>query len=628
MPRCQIAKCRYLLVIGTFIALVLSSVHFTYAQMPSIEWQNTIGGSSVDFPVSVIPTADGGYMVAGHSSSGMSGDKSMANVGGDDIWMVKLDATGTIVWEKTIGGDDQERLGAFVQTTDGGYIFGSTSSSGISGDKTEANIGSDDFWIIKTDSVGNIEWENTIGGTDSDELKDIIQTNDGGYLAAGSSSSGISGDKTEANLGNDDFWIVKLDSQGSIEWQNTIGGSDYDDLAAAVQTMDGGYFLGGSSNSGISGDKTEASRGTIDFWVVKTDSLGTVDWDKTVGGNHLDRVSDALQSTDGGYMMVGDSHSDISGDKTDNSFGSNDYWIVRLGTIGNIQFQRTYGGSGNEAATCIIRTDDGGYLVGGHSTSGISGTKTTVSNGQYDHWLLKLDFIGLIEWQKAIGGSNHDFHRNIEEVDSNQYVFASNSISDISGDKDESSQGNFDYWVVKLGPDNILLPLEWGAITATPLNKQVQVTWTTFHEQGIENFEIQRSTDGANFYSIGSVEAANSITGAEYTFLDHKPMATNYYRIKEIALSGGNLYSPVAKAFLQERGKLSIYPNPASGQFWISCSSCDDPQSITIIDTRGQLVFSKLITPSEKIDVSFLPSGTYAIRINGQNNSYHLLVVN
>ena len=163
---------------------------------------------------------------------------------------------GSIEWQNTIGGDNTDKPTCIKQTSDGGFIVGGYSDSGISGDKTEANIGSYDYWILKLDSLGNIMWQNTIGGTSSDILNDIIQTKDEGYILAGSSSSEITGDKIEGNLGETDYWVVKLDSLGNITWQNTIGGNRHDGLYSIKNTLDGGYILAGYSKSDMSVDKT------------------------------------------------------------------------------------------------------------------------------------------------------------------------------------------------------------------------------------------------------------------------------------------------------------------------------------------------------------------------------------
>ncbi|MBK9046194.1 MAG: hypothetical protein IPL74_05670 [Bacteroidetes bacterium] len=193
-----------------------------------------------------------------------------------------------IEWQNTIGGSSTDYLNSIQQTTDGGYILGGRSNSDISGDKSENNIGSFAHWIVKTDAYGNIQWQNTIGGTDQDYITSILQTFDGGYLLGGYSNSGISGDKTEINYGNWDYWIIKTDSLGNIQWQNTIGGNGDDELYSMDITSDGGYILGGRSKSGISGDKIENSNGDYDYWIVKTDSLGNIQWQNGIGGSGID----------------------------------------------------------------------------------------------------------------------------------------------------------------------------------------------------------------------------------------------------------------------------------------------------------------------------------------------------
>src|SRR6185295_12992967 len=152
------------------------------------------------------------------------------------------------------------------------------STSNISGDKTENSVGASDYWIVKTDGTGNIQWQNTIGGSSIDDLHSIQQTTDGGYILGGLSGSNISGDKTENSIGAGDYWIVKTDVSGNIQWQNTIGGSNNDLLYSMQQTADGGYFLGGWSDSNISGDKTENCIGFADYWIVKIDASGNIQW--------------------------------------------------------------------------------------------------------------------------------------------------------------------------------------------------------------------------------------------------------------------------------------------------------------------------------------------------------------
>ena len=363
------------------LILVFSCSLFTLCRaQAAIEWQNTIGGSGNDWLYYIQQTTDGGYILGGESFSNISGDKTENCYGNSDYWLVKTDTVGNLQWENTIGGSGSETLLSVQQTADGGYILSGYSGSNISGDKTENSIGgfsTVDYWIVKTDTAGNILWQNTIGGSDDDLLFSVQQTTDGGYILGGYSRSNISGDKTENSNGDYDYWVVKIDAAGNIQWQNTIGGSGADYLRSIQQTADGGYILGGYSYSYISGDKTETSIGGSDYWLVKTDTGGNIQWQNTIGGSSYDYFNSIQQTADGGYILGGYSSSHISGDKTENSFGNKyDYWLVITDSLANIQWQNTIGGSGDDQLYTIKQTVDGGYILGGGSNSSISGDKT------------------------------------------------------------------------------------------------------------------------------------------------------------------------------------------------------------------------------------------------------------
>src|SRR5690606_22646967 len=179
-----------------------------------------------------------------------------------------------ILWQRTIGGSGDEHVTIAIETTDGGFIVGGYSNSNISGEKTENSRGGKDYWVLKFDSSGNIEWQKTIGGDQDDTLNDLKQTQDGGYILAGSSASGISGEKTEPSRGNLDYWILKLSATGNIEWQKTFGGDALDIALDILQIPDGSYILAGNSRSGISGDRTINISVNQDTWVLKLDFNG------------------------------------------------------------------------------------------------------------------------------------------------------------------------------------------------------------------------------------------------------------------------------------------------------------------------------------------------------------------
>ena len=417
----------------------------TVIQAQEIEWQNTIGGNNTDYLQDIDQTTDGGYILGGSSSSDISGDKEENSIGQLDYWVVKLNNIGEIECQNTIGGSSFDRLRAISQTIDGGYILGGFSFSDQSGDKDENSNGASDYWVIKLDDMGEIEWQNTIGGNGNEEFTTLQQTADGGYIIGGHSGSGISGDKTEELIGERDYWILKLDATGEIEWQNTIGGDQEDHLEAIVQTDDGGYIIGGKSESNISGDKTENSNGDFDYWVLKLDATGNIEWQNTIGANNHDDLESIDKTIDGGYILGGYSDSDATGDKSENSLGSDDYWVVKVNAVGEVVWENTIGGASQEELYYISQRNDGNFVLGGFSSSNISEDKTEDSIGGFDYWVLMLNNQGDIIWQNTIGGSSSDVLWSLDITNDGGIIIPGSSASNISGDKDENSNGASDY---------------------------------------------------------------------------------------------------------------------------------------------------------------------------------------
>ncbi|QMU29527.1 T9SS type A sorting domain-containing protein [Adhaeribacter radiodurans] len=465
-----------------------------------IKWDKTIGGESSDFLTSIQNTPDSGFVLGGTSSSGKSGEKTQDNnkdqygLNTNDYWIVKLNTNGTKQWDKTFGGNVDDNLSIVMPTKDGGYILGGSSSSGKSGDKTEANKGETDFWVIKVNADGTKVWDKTIGGNKSDNLTTIVQSTDGGYLLGGTSKSGKIGNKTEINKGSTDYWVVKLQPDGTKEWDRTIGGKGEDGLASLQLTSDGGYILGGSSFSPISFDKTEASQGVIDFWIVKLRSDGSKEWDKTIGGNNIDYLETLRQTNDGGYILGGFSESDITGSKTEASKGSTDYWVVKLRSDGSKEWDKTIGGDWLDYLYSIELTPDGGYILGGNSSSNMSGDKSEDTDVYYsDFWIVKLRADGTKQWDKTFGTPEDDYFATIQQTNDGNYILGGSNYADISEDKTEPSRGGFDYWVIKL---------EDKVYNATAWNQRYGGT-------DFDNFTTAiQTTDGG--YLAGGYSASNS----------------------------------------------------------------------------------------------------------------------
>jgi len=314
----------------------------------NLQWTKTIGGKNEDGSSSIIQTSDGGYAIAGFTTSFSEVDVFKREV---DVYVVKLDVNGNLQWTKTIGGKKEEEGVSLIQTSDGGYaIAGSTYSFGA---------GQLDVYVVKLDANGNLQWTKTIGGPASEAGSSLIQTSDGGYAIAGSTKSFGAGEK--------DVYVVKLDANGNLQWTKTIGGGDRDEGHSLIQTSDGGYAIAGYTYS--------FGAGFSDVYVVKLDASGNLQWTKTIGGKSWEAGRSLIQTSDGGYAIAGFTK----------SFGAGreDVYVVKLDANGNLQWTRTIGGENEDLGNSLIQTSDGGYVIAGYTES--------FGAGGRDVYVVKLD---------------------------------------------------------------------------------------------------------------------------------------------------------------------------------------------------------------------------------------------
>lgn len=306
-------------------------------------------------------------------------------------------------WARTYGGILNGGAKSIQQTDDGGYIVAGydTSLLGPTGY---------DFWILKLSSSGRTEWQKTYGGNGPDRALSIQQTIDGGYVIAGYISP--------STLAERGFCVLKLDSAGDIEWQRAYGGSDEDWPTSIQQTSDGGYIIAGITTSFGAGD--------YDFWILKLSASGDIEWQKAYGGSSFDSAQAIQQTSDGGFIIAGYT----------SSFGAggSDIWILKLNHLGDIEWQRTYGGAGSEWTDSIQQTTDGGYIVSGYTSS--------FDNGTGDIWVLKLFPSGDIDWQRVFKGNSADGAHSVQQTDDSGYI--------VAGFTESFGGGRRDVWVLKL----------------------------------------------------------------------------------------------------------------------------------------------------------------------------------
>lgn len=400
-----------------------------------------LGASGEEGCYSAAPATDGGFLLAGSSQSGVDGAKFAPSRGGYDFWVVKLDKDGEVQWDRAYGGRADEELWTVIAVEAGGYILGGCSYSGQGCDKTEASRGGADYWVVRIDEHGNILWDRTFGGSGDDWLYAIQPAPGGGFLLGGATLSWQGEDRTEPLRGGRDYWVVRIDAFGNQLWDKRYGGPSDDYLHCILPLDWGGYLLGGHSYSGSGGDKTEPSRGGYDYWLVQIDGSGNKMWDKRYGGN-LDEYCYGLQPTgDGEYLVAGYSHSGMFGDKTQPSRGGSDFWLLRLDERGGKVWEEVYGGAGDERLYSLAVTNDGRYLLAGDSDSGLSGEKTEPTHGDFDGWMIEVDADGVVYWNKTLGGPDADYFVPAFQIRGGAFMA-------VGGTK--SGDGVWDFWVAQV----------------------------------------------------------------------------------------------------------------------------------------------------------------------------------
>ncbi len=365
----------------------------TPTKVEEITFTLTLGGEHRDRGINLLQTRDGGYAIIGYTS----------NVGAskEDVYLVRTDSRGEVLWTKTYGGDGQDNGWAILETEDGGFVlFGFTSSFG-------AEV---DMYLVRVDAQGDLLWERTFGGPKSEYGWAMAPTSDGGYVLAGQTNSFGEGDK--------DGYLVKVNDQGEEIWSQTYGGPREDRLYAIDQGSDGGFVLTGTTTSFGAGNR--------DVYLVKTNSVGDLDWTQVFGEDRDDVGHSVRQTADGGYIVIGYTK----------SFDAQSYdtWLIKTDAAGVQQWQKFYGGENDDRAIYGEQTADGGYILTGYTKSfGVAG---------WDVLLVRADASGDVTWHKTFGGNANDTGYTVRQTSDKGFV--------LTGETYSFGEGGGDMYVIKV----------------------------------------------------------------------------------------------------------------------------------------------------------------------------------
>lgn len=407
-----------------------------------IDFISTLGGTKNESAQSITKTEDGGYAIVGHAQS-MDFDITDKSDESFDFWVLKYDSNDTLQWSKTYGGTGDDRGNTIIQTSDGGYaILGHSASNDFD---VSQNAGSNDYWIIKLDAIGNLIWEKSFGYVGADVGITLLQTNDNGYFLTGvldvTASGGEGNTRSSARHAGGDYWALKLDATGNLQWSKYYGGGFTDTPYDAIETNDGYIIVGSSDSEDVD---INNNKGSYDFWVIKVSTTGSILWEKSFGGSEIDEAWAITQSVDGNFVIIGDTRSndfDVS-----SLHGAADLWVIKITPDGDLIWEKTFGGTSFDVGRSVSKTQDNGFLIAGSSRS--ADGDLSANNGQNDAWILKLDANANIDWQKTIGGANIDFAYDAIELDNKNIVAVGESSSD-DGDLNEN-KGFTDLLLIKI----------------------------------------------------------------------------------------------------------------------------------------------------------------------------------
>ena len=629
-----------------FIIILLIALNLNLsAQVVEIPWQNCLGGSDNDdagwFDDAIVELADG-YLIVSETRSN-DGDVQSGLHGPRDIWLVKTDFYGNLVWEKTLGGSNG--AGAYTLTKQNDttfFIFGVTSSD--DGDIQSGNQGLGDNWIVKINDKGDILWEKTFGGDKNDKRGSLQLTEEGDILVFTETWSTI-GDFGINNLpGYDHLWFYKIDQTGKILWSELYGGDNLNRTGDFLQTSDGGYLLvatcRGNEDAGCLCEHNNPGLSIHDIWVMKLDKDRNIEWQDCYGGSDSEQCFNVIEENFG-YTLAGFSYSS-DGDVGFNFYEA-DIWLLQIDKTGNILKSLTYGGGDDDYPDAIFKNEEtGGYTIIGHTSSNngdISGNHCYPNGECYsDIWYVALDSLGIIQYQRCIGNWGDQFPGGVLKLNDGRFIISSTSnvleLDDVECPRPDPYSKD-DIWLFELLDCNQNPPIipsqPIGQDTICTINTTKTIYTTQIANPQIEDAEWQiYPTDAGeltNLQDTAIVQWNTSFEGqVELSVRSTNSCGESDYSEPKII----EVRSCVGIKEIHQK-QLKVYPNPANDQITIELPIITRESKLQIKDIFGITVaMLPLIKGQTKLiwDCSQILNGVYFYQseIEGINYSGKILI--
>ena len=611
----------------SILIVILITQKSVFAQEYVVNWQKSYGGERNEVVYAGVETSDGGFILVGSTNSKNSFDvkdsKGFDGTGGNDFWISKVSNTGAIVWAKTFGGSKDDVATSVVKTLNNEYLILGTSQS-TDGDAIFNGVNGG-LILIRLKENGDFVSKRLFAGGNSNSGVSFQQVNSFSkptikILADGQFIVGATRSIGVNPFSGYDFYVAKLSAFGDTLWEKTYGGGLEDYMNDIIQTSDGGYLMVGGTLS-LERDITGAGQGFLDFLVVKIDGTGRQVWEKGFGGNSYDVAFSALEnSSKTGFYIAGESSS--TNGQIGNSLGEKDGIILRIDKNGILQHKNHFGGIENDGFYSLIRGTDGVLYASGTSQSTIGTTKP--KGTLTDVWLMALKedtFVPI--FHKLFGGADIDLARQVIYSSKNGLFLAASSRS-ADGDVNVN-RGQSDFWALNL---SLPPPIIFGKFQAFLNERQeIELVWTTTFEQNSQFIFIEKSNDNKAFFQKDEQAAVGVSTGiVSYRFIDKNPIfGNNYYRLRYTDLADKSYVGPTVSFNFSPLSILNlpidqfrVYPNPATEYILID-TFLENP-TIQLVDARGIDVPFEVIKTGESsykiVLASNLTMGVYQVVVS------------